>query len=398
MRKILLTLSTLFWIFAFSSSSLAQNDFSEVLAKSGLSGANEWLQGQPKSEENKFLLGGVKALSAIEYILQVRYNNYSGELPIIPGGRANLSPNPDAVFDPAFIEVAMKGALKNLKQAEIVLASVVGKEFSVEVNLVDLWFDINANGKRDAGEDLVAQLSELPGFARGDKGKSTIVRFDSADAYWLAAYVQALSGSAELVLALDPTSAIKTIIDGRALMEEKGAITPDPFLRDVNIIDSIAVYITALRGVPDKKRTRAALKHFKSMISYNQGFWRLVMQETDNKAEWLPNPSQTSAFGIAVDLETANAWQTVLKEISDVLEGRALIPHWRVTSRDATQGVGINIKKLMNDPSDFDIILMIQGTSIAPYLEQGKIANMRVWRDFSRLTDGQGILFSLWFN
>ena len=50
----------------------------------------------------------------------------------------------------------------------------------------------------------------------------------------------------------------------------------------------------------------------------------------DDEAEWLPNPEQSSAFGISVDEEMATAWQAVWVEISDVLEGKALIPHWRV--------------------------------------------------------------------
>ncbi|MCF6344739.1 MAG: hypothetical protein L3J15_08750 [Devosiaceae bacterium] len=400
MKNILSRLVIFIWLLVFTGGALAQNNnsFSEVLAKQGFSGAIDWLQTQPKTPENQFLLGGVEALSAIEFILQVRYDNYSGELPLVPGGRAQLQYNPDAVFDPAFIEIALKGALKRLEKASNVLDKTVGNDFSIEVDIADLWFDINKNGKRDENENFTSQLNELPAFANNEN-KSTIIRFDKADADWLAAYVHVLSGMAEMVLAVDPTPAIRTISEGRALMAEMGAIRGDPILGEDEMVDSIAVIVKTLDGIPDKKRTRAALAHFKKMISHNQDFWRLVMLEKDDENEWLPNPNQVSAFGMSVTLEMAEAWQAVLLEISDVLEGRVLIPHWRIGTGNASEtGVGINFAKLMSDPGEFDIILMLHGAAIAPYLETGKVTNMRSWRSFSQLTGGQGMLFSLWFN
>ncbi len=400
MKNIIIRLAVAFCLIISSSSAFAQKKIlvSQILAKQGISGTIDYFKNQTDQPKYQFVLGGLEALSAIEFILQVRYENYSGQLPLVPGGRAQIEYNPDAVFDPAFIETALKGALERLERAENIFDEMSGEEFFIELYVSDIWFDINKNGKRDAAEGLLQQLGELGAF-QDSSLKSTLIRFDIADADWLAAYVHLLSGMAEMVLAVDPTPAIKTISEGRALMEEKGVLRRDPFLGEDATIDSITVLIKALDGVPDKNRTRKALAHFKSMIEHNQDFWRLVMLETDDEAEWLPNPNQTSAFGVAVDLETANAWQTVLGEISEVLNGEALIPHWRIgDSRGEEFGVGINFAKLMNDPSEFDVILMLHGAAIAPYLEEGKIADMRAWRDFSRLTGGQGLLFSLWFN
>jgi hypothetical protein len=123
------------------------------------------------------------------------------------------------------------------------------------------------------------------------------------------------------------------------------------------------------------------------------------MLETDDQDEWLPNPSQVSAFGPGVDAEMAEAWQTVLSDLSDIIEGKSLMRYWRIRGdRTAETGIGINMAKLLQDPPDLDVILMLQGTSMAPYLEQGKFGNMSAWRAFSRLTGGQGQLFALWFN
>ena len=63
-----------FYLHVFLSvSANAQESFSSVLAKDGLAGTAVWLKSQPKTPENKFLLSGIEALSAIEFILQVRY-------------------------------------------------------------------------------------------------------------------------------------------------------------------------------------------------------------------------------------------------------------------------------------------------------------------------------------
>jgi hypothetical protein len=108
-----------------------------------------------------------------------------------------------------------------------------------------------------------------------------------------------------------------------------------------------------------------------------------------------------------VTAEMAEGWQEILTEISDVLEGKKLLPYWRIRNRslgiansetDTGTGIGINFAKMMTDPGDMDIILLIQGTAVAPYLEEGVLADNQAWRRFSRLTGGQGGLFALWFN
>ena len=346
-------------------------------------------------------MGGYETLAAVEYILQVRYNNYSGELPLVPGGSMNFPPNPDAKFDPAFIEIALTGALEHLANAEASLKRASGKDFAINVNVGELWFDINSNGTRDKGEDVLSALAQMPQFKDANM-QGLDVRFDTADADWLAAYVHMLSGTAELILSVDPTPAIKTVTEGRALLEEKGglAIANPIFLGEDEdaLVDTWTIILVALRGEPDKVRTRAALSHFRSMIDHNKSFWKLVMEETDDEAEWLPNPNQKSAFGPEVSLEMAETWQAVLGDISDVLEGKTLLRHWRIGRRGADTSLGINFAKMLEDPSDFDLILLLHGTAIAPYIERGPIADMSSFREFSRMTGGQGGLFALWLN
>jgi len=366
-------------------------------AAKNLSGVVKWQEITPGSAEYHFLMGGYETLAAVEYILQVRYNNYSGELPLVPGGSMRFESNPDVKFDPAFVETALTGALDHLAKAEASLKLAAGKDFAINVNIGELWLDINSNGTRDEGEDVLTALKQMPQF-RGANMQGLTVRFDTADADWLAAYVHMLSGTAELILSVDPTLAIKTVTEGRALLEEKGRIANAPFIEEDEMVDTWSIILIALRGEPDKVRTRAALSHFRAMIDHNKSFWKLVMEETDDDAEWLPNPNQKSAFGPEVSLEMAESWQAVLGDISDVLEGKTLLRHWRIGQRGADTSLGINFAKLLEDPQDFDIILLLQGTAIAPYVERGPIADMSSFREFSRMTGGQGGLFALWFN
>ncbi|MFN3214165.1 MAG: hypothetical protein ACE37M_13760 [Henriciella sp.] len=367
----------------------------DVLAEQGLAAAEVTLSEQVRSPDTDFLLGGIQFLRASEAIMQVRYQNSSASLALIPGMRNSLPANPDAKFDPAFLEQAMTQALEHLSRAEITLARATGEEIGVEVPLTAIWFDVNANGTREDWESGLAVMAELN--ATPDAAFDGLVRFDSADANWLKAYVHVMSGMAELTLATDPTPAIRTVYEGRRDMEQLGEI--EGLFLDNDTIDTLAAVLLTLRGVPDKTRTRAAHAHFKSMIAENRAFWTAVMRETDYEREWLPNPQQTSAFGIEVDEEMAAGWQAVLVEIESLLEGETLVPYWRMENGfEAEIGIGVNIAKFLQEPGDMDIILWLHGAGAAPYLERGKLARLEAWDRFVRMTGGNGLMFAAWFN
>lgn len=364
-----------------------------ALAEDGLAAAEASLAAQTEGDETAFLLGGVRFLRAAESIMQVRYNNYSGALPLVPGMRNTLPPNPDGQFDPAFVETAMTGALEHLAGAEAALDGAMDTDFAVEIALTDLWFDIDGDGVRSDWESLLAVMGELNGAP--EEGFEGVVRFDTADAEWLKAYVHVMSGMAELTLSVDPTPAIRTVTEGRAKLESVGGVNESGFIPDDTWIDTAAAVLTTLRGVPDATRTRAAHGHFKKMIAHNRAFWTEVAAETDNDREWLPNAEQSSAFGIPVDADTAQGWQDVLLEVEQILDGEKLVPYWRVREE---AGVGVNIKTLMESPGDMDLILWIQGAGAAPYLEKGELADLAAWQRFTQMTRGNSLLFAVWFN
>jgi hypothetical protein len=367
----------------------------EVLASDGLAAAEENLNARAATPETSFALGAVQFLRASEAIMQVRYENATAPLAILPGMRNRLPANPNAQFDPAFIEIAMSDALTHLERSETSLSQAVGERFAVEVDLTSIWFDVNKNGAREAWENGLSVMADLN--AEPDEDFDGVIRFDSADAHWLKAYVHVMSGMAELTLAVDPTSAIETVYEGRARLDALGEI--EGLFLDNETIDTLTAVLLTLRGVPDAERTRAAHQHFRDMISENRAFWAAVMEETDNDREWLPNPSQSSAFGVTVSAEMAQSWQDVLVEMKGLIEGETLIPYWRYGNAwDAETGVGVNLAKFLQDPGDMDVILWIHGAGAAPYLESGPLARMRAWDRFAQMTRGDGLMFAAWFN
>jgi hypothetical protein len=367
----------------------------EILASDGLSATDAHLSNAQATSETAFILGSVRFLRAMEVIMQTRYANYSGRLPLIPGMRNQLPPNPNAEFRPDFLETALTDALVHLAAAETALAPAVDGEFGVEVDLASLWFDVNADGERAEWEGVLALMGDLG--AEPADGFDGVIRFDTADAEWMLAYVHVVSGMSELTLSLNPTPAIQTVTEGRSALEQFGAIEELGLVGDNTVIDTVASVLLTLRGVPDANRTQAAHGHFQAMMSHNRRFWSEIELETDNNREWLPNSAQSSAFGIEVDADTANAWQDVLGEINEILSGDKLVPYWRM-SGDENSPVGLNIAKFMQEPGDMDLVLWIQGTGAAPFLERGRIADMAAWEQFVEMTRGDSLILAAWFN
>ncbi len=371
-----------------------------ILAESGLAAADSALTGRQQTAETGFQLGAVRFLRAIETLLQVRYESYNGEVDLIPGMMTPLPPNPNPRFTPDFVERAFKGSLEHLAGATEALKTATDGEFATELPLDAVWFDIDSNGQRADWESLRTIMQSLGAQADWDAFGGTI-RFDTADAEWLAAYVHLMSGTSELVMSLDPTSAIKTVYEGRVALERAGAVgAPDMFFGGDEWIDMAAAVLITIDGKAEAVRTRAALEHYRQMIAHNRRFWSELMTETDNDREWLPNPRQTSPFGIEITDELATSWQSVLVELEDMLEGRTLIPFWRTPpSPDGSPAsVGISLRKLLTDPGDMNVALLIQGAAVAPYLERGKLISMEAWARFATLTRGDGLLMALILN
>src|SRR5262249_43985204 len=119
----------------------------------------------------------------------------------------------------------------------------------------------------------------------------------------------------------------------------------------------------------DKERMGKSLQHFQAMVKHSRQIFEFAEKESDNDREWIPNPRQQSVLGEGViSAEMLTTWREFLVEADDILTGKKLVPFWRNAG-----GKGVNIHKVFTEPRDLDIILWVQGTDAAPYLEAGNV-------------------------
>jgi len=83
----------------------------------------------------------------------------------------------------------------------------------------------------------------------------------------------------------------------------------------------------------------------------------------------------------------------VLQDGEDILNGKLLIPFWRINPAG-----GVNVRKMFEEPTGVDIVGWVQGYGLLPYLEQGPVANGESLRAFERLVSGRSPLFAVLFN
>ncbi len=352
------------------------------------------------TNEDLFALAGLRFLGGVEAALQLRWQTGIradwSELPIL---RLPIPENPAArPFVPADFTALVTGLDAGMDSARAALTQLGDRPFALEIRLADLWFDINLNDRRDAGEDVasVAGLTLGGGRMIAVPVADPVIRFDTADAAWLLAYTHFLSGFASTALAYDPEPAIQRVMDSSAAIYALWGDTPPPNAMDMMFgrqVDRIAMVLFALSKAPDKTLAIDAYSHFLAMIEDNRRFWSQVELETDNDREWIPNDRQVSGLGIALPPDTGKRWQAVLADAEALLKGKALIPHWRFGAE-----AGINLKKAFENPPAVDLVTWIQGEGLLPYAEKGPRISPAAWNDFERLVSGDAILFAVFLN
>ena len=374
---------------------------SEEIARTGLAPTEARLAALPApTNEDIFALAGLRFLGGIEAALQLRWqtgvqSNWS-ELPIL---RLPIPANPTArPFEPADFTTLIKGLDTDMEAARAALAQLGDKPFALDIRLADLWFDIDGNGTRSAGEDLgsVAGLVLGGGRPMGAAVSDPVITFDTADAAWLSAYTNFLSGFASAALAYDPEPAIRRVMDSAVAMRALWGDVPPPNAFDMMFgsqVDRVAMVLHALSQTPDKALAADAHAHLLTMIAENRRFWSMVAMEDDNRNEWVPNARQVSGLGMFVPPETGERWQAVLAEAERALKGEVLIPHWRFGAE-----AGINLKKAFENPPAVDLVTWIQGEGLLPYAEKGPRMTLEAWNDFERLVSGDAVLFAVFLN
>jgi len=377
----------------------------------------ETIAQDPQQHQARFALGVVEVLSAIEHLGQdqYRYGALSGRVRDLPVFRlpVPVNPNPEPVTYEQVRQI-FADLQTRLVAAEAELAKVdVQADVKLSIDLASIRIDLNGDGQVEDSESFAAIFSVANRQRAGAAARDMQVKFDGGDVPWLRGYCHFLCAVCDVVLAYDhqqmfdlagqwiyPKHVSSQPIAGEPLDIEGGN---GGFDRE--ILDAIAAIHLADFPVREPQRMASARGHLLAMIRTSRESWMRIQAETDDDQEWLPNPRQTGVLQIPVTQEMIDGWRGVLVEMEDLLEGRKLVPFWRDHVRFLgpmnpvlQEGRGINLKRFFEEPTEFDLVLFIQGSGALPYVERGQLSHPETWRNLQRLFRGQFFGFAVWFN
>jgi hypothetical protein len=343
-------------------------------------------------------LGGLQGFSSNMNTLGLNPRMARSGLPflrvVVP--RLDQQRMPEQPATPEKVASAFAGLRTALRQANATLAGMNAEEFGVEINLAQVRLDMDGDGQLRPEETLVQSVGNVLGIVSQGPASNLVVRFDSADAAWLQAYTHLLTGMLDLLLAYDWRPVWDQCAHVLFLRPEpvppiaKVSATEGEFFRWADLI--AAVHDMRLELV-DKDGPRRARDHFRAMIAGSRICWQRVLAEQDNNGEWLPSPKQIGPRGARITQEQVDAWQRVLAELEAIAGGKKLLPHWRVK-----EGMGINIDKLVASPPKLDVVLLIQGSALLPYIEPGPISDRMTWRNLMAPFGPGFARFAIWSN
>ncbi|MCR8724067.1 hypothetical protein [Frigidibacter sp. ROC022] len=385
------------------ASPLAAEGISAEIGETGITATRDRLAALPAPDDaERFALAGLRFLGGVEAALQARYDHaFSPEMNMIPVLRLTVPENPaPQPFRADLVRDIFGGLIAEMAAARAQLAAIPeDSDFGLELRPADLWFDIDGDGRRGAGEEfhevLGMALFARTGFDSGGLEQITI-RFDVADSRWLSAYAALIEGVGELVLAYDPTRAIADVMAANQGLAAVNDGQPMLNAMDMNFgrfVDSAVAVQRALAQQPDRDHAARALQRFEEVVRANHDFWRLAAAETDDAMEWIPNARQHSALGLEMPPNAGEEWLKVLDDADRLLKGELLLPYWRLG-----EGAGLNLRRMFEDPRPVDLFAWVQGIGALPYAETGERISSRSWRSFDRLMQGRGMLFAVLFN
>ncbi|TIQ36735.1 MAG: hypothetical protein E5X48_09205 [Mesorhizobium sp.] len=318
------------------------------------------------------------------------------------------NPNPEPLTYEEFRAILVTFRDRLEKSAATLGSVPADADIGLVVDLIHAGIDLNEDGNIAPDESIGAIMASLSrgGIDTRDGAPQLTFRFDRADGYWLQGYAEFLMAQADFWLAHD----FRTMFDGSfhmlfpraklplqdALVPPDGGMSGNIFASEWRFADFISLVHLVNWQVIEPERRKAARRHLLEMIRLSREDWKAILAETDNDREWLPGPQQKGVnplTGLEVGEQQVAAWLATLTMAEDLLEGRVLLPHFRIT------GKGINMKRFFDEPKPFDLVLSITGPAIAPYLESGKILTSDDFDQIQREFGGAGFLtFALWFN
>lgn len=363
-----------------------------------------YLEEHPGDDDRRFGLGVIQFFQSVENLGQSLHRCGSQSDIGIPFLRLPVPENdkPQPITYDQFRDI-FKTMVRDLDKASETLAEVRSDDVNLALHLFRIHLDWNENGIADGSESFIHIGQQYLGRNAGRQGdlRDVVVDFDRTDVYWLQGYCHLLRAMCETVLAYDQEAvwdvASRQLIHGAQvrydfLMEEK----VDGFnLFSRGLLDLVAGIHNMGMPLVDSSRLAKAHGHLLETIKQSRLMWESLQGETDNRGEWIPNSTQTTAVStVRVTEEMIEGWIEILDEIEMVLKGDKLVPFWRGTDKRR----GVNLYRVFHEPREFDLVLWIHGSAASPYLEKGEVSTPETWRRFQRIFQGDLLGFATWFN
>jgi hypothetical protein len=376
----------------------------------GEKGFDGLLQKTPQDNGIRVPLGVLQFLRAIEGLGQDYYRY--GLDPARPNRSILMrmpipnNPNPEEIsYDKA--RSVLQNLLDRLSKADKTLSDFKPSGIKIPIAINEISLDLDSNGKSSPNEAVWGAMG----------GNLIEFAFDDADVFWLRGYINVLSSVVQFALAHDWQSAFERT----AHLFFPRVQSPFGFFADEldesqwasnQIFDFIAfIHVIDFKVIEPDRMTKS-LEHFEKVIQLSRETWRLIREETDNDREWLPGKTQTSiVLAGRQGNRMGDDWERVLNQVELVLQGKELLPFWRgVKNRNSfnifgrgndvefNPKLGINLRQVFTNPQTFDLVLWIQGTGVAPFLESGKLIDFQAWSELSDAFQGNLPFFAFWIN
>jgi hypothetical protein len=369
------------------------------------------LKTHPADSQARFGLGTLQFLRAVEHLGQSLYkygaigpeSRLGRQIPIV---RLAVPQNPNpAKVRYENVRAILQDLVDDLAKAEATLAKVEDPNVKLPLHFGLIALDLNGDGIAAGDETLwkiYAGLNRglrLADDATPEAVQDFVIGFDQGDVFWLRGYCHLLSAICETVLAYDEERFFNAIAHQLFDRPDVPAL-PAELLREErsgwehDIADAIVAIHLASFPLKQPDKMKAAHEHLIAVIRLSRESWKAIQAETDNDHEWVPNSKQESVIpNVRVSAEMITGWHDFLNEAESMLTGKKLIPHWRLKD-----GVGINLRKVFQEPRDFDLVLWAHGAGAVPYVEAGDVVTAETFRRFERMYRGNFVGFAIWFN
>lgn len=358
---------------------------------------------QPKTNQDRFEKSLSQLALSLEKVQQGLYR-HGFEISSTTAGIRSLAPlqhNPSPeMADYKSIRKLLEDFHLDLHKIETILASVGDDDFHLPLNLIKVRFDVNMDGEYSPNESSIAivfnmenngalNLSQLEELAETD----ATIGFDRSDLLWLKGYTQVLLGTTDLILAHDFQASFDAVSHHVFQKTNNQLVNAGATSKNYGDVADLlaAIHLTKMKVI-EPERLKQARQHLLGMVSCSKQMWVSILAETDDRKEWLPSPKQNSVTGIKMTDSMVKEWHVFLAEYESILNGTKLVPHWRF------EGKGINLKRVLEESKETDVILWITGHAAVPYLEEGALTEDDLWRQLDRTFNNNFLGMSFFIN